>query len=103
MLGTMRESVSAEPAAPSASRGECPVSLSAALYDIMHRDADMPIAEYKGRTFAKGEYAALADRVIVLLDEAGIGRGVSIGVIVRNRPLHAAAMLGLIAGERWLT
>lgn len=79
------------------------MSLSAQLYETMHRDPELPIADFKGRTFTKGDYAALADRVVALLDEAGIEEGLSIGVIVRNRPLHAATMLGLIAGERWLT
>jgi acyl-CoA synthetase (AMP-forming)/AMP-acid ligase II len=73
------------------------------LYDTIHREPDRPIVEYKGRTFSKGEYAALADRTVALLDTAQIDRRLSVGVIVRNRVMHAAAMLGLIAHDRWLT
>jgi acyl-CoA synthetase (AMP-forming)/AMP-acid ligase II len=73
------------------------------LYDAMHREPDRPIAEYKGRRFNKGQYTAFADRIAALLDEAGIEPRLSVGVIVRNRVLHAAALLGLIAHDRWLT
>lgn len=59
--------------------------------------------DYRGLVFSKGDIAGLADRTLALLDEAGVPRGAAVGVIVRNRPLHAAAMLGLIAGDRWLT
>ncbi|EQA98424.1 class I adenylate-forming enzyme family protein [Sphingobium baderi] len=79
------------------------MTFSQQLSAILHRDPAMPIVEYKGRVFTKGEYAALADRTIALLDEAGVGQRMSVGIIVRNRPLHATAMLGLIAQERWLT
>jgi len=73
------------------------------LYDTIHREPERPIVEYKGRQFSKGEYAALADRTVALLDAAQIDQRLSIGVIVRNRVLHAAAMVGLIAHDRWLT
>jgi len=73
------------------------------LYYTIHREPDRPIVEYKGRQFSKGEYAALADRTVVLLDAAGIEPQLSVGVIVRNRVLHAAALLGLIAHGRSLT
>lgn len=79
------------------------MTFSQQLSAIIHREPDMPIVDYKGRVFTKGQYAALADRTVALLDAAGVGQRMSVGVIVRNRPLHAAAMLGLIANERWLT
>ncbi|MDB5425421.1 MAG: hypothetical protein JWQ29_2837 [Phenylobacterium sp.] len=73
--------------------------LRAALRD----DPQATMFDFKGRTFARGEIAALADRTLALLDAAGAPRRAAIGVVVRNRPLHAAAMLGLIADERLLT
>ncbi|HUD93979.1 fatty acid--CoA ligase family protein [Sphingobium sp.] len=79
------------------------MTFSQALSEIIHRDPGMPIVEYKGRIFSKGEYAALSDRTTALLDAAVVEQHMSVGVIVRNRPLHAAAMLGLIANARWLT
>lgn len=79
------------------------MTFSQTLSEIVHRDPDMPILEFKGRVFTKGEYAKLADRTVALLDAGGVEQRMSVGIVVRNRPLHAAAMLGLIAHERWLT
>lgn len=79
------------------------MTFSQQLSEIIHRDPGMPIVDYKGRVFSKGDYAAVADRTIEILDAAHVGQRQSVGVIVRNRPLHAAAMLGLISNERWLT
>ena len=59
--------------------------------------------EYKGREYSRGEISAFADRAVALLDAAGVPADARIGVIVRNRALHAAAMLGLIAHGRLLT
>lgn len=79
------------------------MNFSQQLLDMVHREPAKPIAEYKGRVFTKGEYAGVADRTVALLDEAGVGQRMSVGVIARNRPLHASAMLGLIGYDRWLT
>lgn len=80
-----------------------PVSFSRQLFERIHTDPDKPILEFRRQMLTKGEYAALADRTMALLDAAGVGHRKSIGVIVRNRPLHGAAMLGLITNDRWLT
>lgn len=73
------------------------------LSAIMHRDPAKPIVEYKGRIFSKGEYAALADRINALLDDNSVSPSASIALITRNRPLHAACILGLVSNGRWLT
>jgi long-chain acyl-CoA synthetase len=73
------------------------------LETALRADPAKPAMEYKGRVFTKGDIVGLSDRTLALLDEAGIAKGASVGVIVRNRPLHAAAMLGLIFRGRWLT
>ena len=79
------------------------MTFSQQLNAALHADPETPSMDYRGHVFTKGEIAALADHTLALLDQAGIEKGASIGVIVRNRPLHAAAMLGLIVGDRWLT
>ncbi len=66
-------------------------------------DPEADLFEFEGREYSRGEINRLADRTIALLDEAGVPTDVRIGVVVRNRPLHAAAMLGLIAHGRSLT
>lgn len=73
--------------------------LTAALRKSPHES----IFEYQGREYPRGEIRGLADRAVELLDLAGVPKDVRIGVIVRNRPLHAATMLGLIAHGRGLT
>ena len=65
--------------------------------------ADFILFEYKGRDYTRGRIADQARRLIALLDEAGVPADARIGVIVRNRVLHAATMLGLIAYGRPLT
>jgi acyl-coenzyme A synthetase/AMP-(fatty) acid ligase len=79
------------------------VTFSKDLFERLHSEPETPFVEFRGRVFTRGEYAELADRTIELIEAAGIGKRASIAVIVRNRPLNAAAMLGLIADERWLT
>lgn len=59
--------------------------------------------EYAGRQYSRGEINVFAHRTVALLDEAGVPANARIGVIVRNRVLHASAMLGLIAHGRALT
>lgn len=65
--------------------------------------ADFVLFEYRGRDYTRGQVADHARTVIALLDTAGVPADARVGVIVRNRVLHAAAMLGLIAYERPLT
>src|SRR3546814_4429549 len=56
------------------------------------------LTEYK-----RGEIADFAERVVSLLDAAQVPLDAKVGVVVRNRVLHAAAMLGLIGHGRPLT
>jgi acyl-coenzyme A synthetase/AMP-(fatty) acid ligase len=79
------------------------MTFSRTIFDAIHSDPARPHLEFERRTFTKGEYAAFADRAVALLDHAGVDPRLSVGVIVRNRPLNAAAMLGLIYSDRWLT
>jgi acyl-coenzyme A synthetase/AMP-(fatty) acid ligase len=70
--------------------------LGAALHDA-RGEACM---EYKRRVYSRGEIADLADRAEAMLAAAGVPREASVGVVARNRPIHAAVMLGLIAAGR---
>ena len=79
------------------------MSFSQQLFATFHSKPEADYMEFKGRLFSRGEMANLADHAMALLDAAGVDKGLSIGVVVRNRPLHAAAMMGLISTDRWLT
>lgn len=79
------------------------MSFSQQLYATFHSEPEADYMEFKGRLFSRGEMAALADGAMALLEAAGLEKDLSIGVVVRNKPLHAAAMMGLISTDRWLT
>lgn len=68
--------------------------------DLLTGDADFPALEYKGALFSRGQIAVFADQICALLDAAQVPPDAAIGVIARNRPLHQAAILGLIARGR---
>ena len=73
------------------------------LRDALRRAPHEIIMDFGGRFFSRGEVAALAKRIGTLLDEAGVPFDASIGIVMRNRPLHVAAVLGLITAGRPLT
>lgn len=74
-------------------------TLKAAIYS----EPDRPMMDYKGRFYTAGDMAALSKRVAALLTEAGVERENSIGIILRNRPLHACAVLAVVAEGLALT
>ena len=62
-------------------------------------DPSAPILDYgEHQVFTRGEIADIGRRIVALLEEAGVPRDAAVGLVIRNRPLQAAAMLGLIAG-----
>lgn len=73
------------------------------LREALHGERATPLMEYKGRIYSRGEISDLADVLLTLLDDAGVPDDAKIGIVVRNRVLHAAAILGLIANRRSLT
>jgi len=79
------------------------IRLDQQIRDTLLDQPDMTAMDYQGRYFTRGEIAALCERLERLLSDAGVGKNASIGVIVRNRPLHAAIMLGLFIAGRPLT
>lgn len=63
-------------------------------------DADFPMLEFGGHIYSRGQIAAHAQAICALLDSAQVPHDAAIGVVARNRPLHQAAILGLIARGR---
>ena len=62
--------------------------------------ADDRAIEFDGRWVSWGEVARYGDAVIARLDAAGCSPTAKVGIIVRNRLTHAAAVVGLLAHRR---
>jgi acyl-CoA synthetase (AMP-forming)/AMP-acid ligase II len=58
--------------------------------------------QFKGHWTTWGEVSDIVRGLDVLLTELGLGRGAAVGCALRNRPAHAAVMMGVVAGERCL-
>jgi acyl-CoA synthetase (AMP-forming)/AMP-acid ligase II len=56
--------------------------------------------EYGGEWSSWGEIAAIRARVDKLLSRAGLGKGAPVGMLLRNRPAHFAALLGVLLSGR---
>ncbi|MDE1145137.1 MAG: class I adenylate-forming enzyme family protein [Azospirillaceae bacterium] len=79
------------------------IDITAQVAAALRGDPDTALFDYQGRAWTRAQVAALATRVTALLDQAGVGPDDAVGVVVRNRPQHAAAMLGLISSRRAMT
>lgn len=64
---------------------------------------DGPCIEFEGRWFTGVEIAGYAHGINEELRAAGVADGAAVGVVARNRPPHAAAVVGLLAAGRWVS
>ncbi|WP_407666188.1 class I adenylate-forming enzyme family protein [Mycobacterium pinniadriaticum] len=62
-----------------------------------------PCIEFGGRWYSGDEMAAFADGIEDALRAAGVSDGAAVGVVARNRPPHAAAVVGLLGAGRWVS
>lgn len=67
--------------------------------NLRDRSTDRAI-EHEGRWISWGEVARYGDAIVALLDGAGCPPSAKVGVIIRNRLAHAAAVVGLLAHRR---
>ena len=56
--------------------------------------------EFEGRWISWGDVARYGDAVVAALDAAGCPPAAKVGIIIRNRLAHAAAVVGLLAHRR---
>src|SRR6476661_4292689 len=56
--------------------------------------------EYEGRWYSGDDVMAYADALASLLRDAGVSDDAPVGLVVRNRLPHAAAIIGFIAAGR---
>lgn len=61
---------------------------------------DGPFIEFDGRWYSGAEISAMHRSIEQLLRDNGVSGGEPVGVVVRNRVPHAAAILGFVAATR---
>ena len=61
---------------------------------------DRPFIEFARKWYAGNEITDFIERVSAALTEAGVQCDEPVGIVVRNRVAHAAAILGFIASRR---
>ena len=66
--------------------------LSQRIDDVLDLDPTAPALQFEGRWFTWGQVATAARRIGAL---TGQGR---VGILLRNEPVHVAALLGVLAG-----
>jgi acyl-coenzyme A synthetase/AMP-(fatty) acid ligase len=77
-------------------------SLSEQVAATLAGPRDAPAIQFKGRWTTWGEVADIVQGLDELFERLGQGRGAAIGCTIRNWPVHAATMIGVVAGERCL-
>ena len=61
---------------------------------------DRRCIEFEGRWYSGDDITAYADAIASALDDAGVADGAPVGLVVRNRLPHAAAIIGFLATGR---
>ena len=67
--------------------------LSRRIADVLSLQPDAPAIEYEGQWLSWRQVAALSRRIGALTE-----RGAQVGMLLRNRPAHVAALLGVLDG-----
>ncbi|WP_433598233.1 class I adenylate-forming enzyme family protein [Nocardia sp. CA-135953] len=67
---------------------------------IARRSDDEPAVCYSGVWWTAAQLSRGVDRIDALLREAGVGDGVPVGIYMRNRPGHVAALAALLGFRR---
>lgn len=62
-----------------------------------------PCIDFGGRWYTGDEVAGDADAIDAALRAAGVRDGAPVGLVVRNRLPHAAAVIGMLAARRWVS
>ena len=73
--------------------------LSQRIADVLELQPETAAIEYDGQWFSWGEVGDLARRIGVLAAQLAADPQPQIGILLRNRPAHVAALLGVLLGE----
>jgi len=61
---------------------------------------EQPCIEFEGRWYSGADITGYADAIASVLRDAGVPDGAPVGLVVRNRLPHAAAIIGFLAAGR---
>lgn len=64
---------------------------------------DEPCIEFNGRWYTGADISAYGDAIAQVLRDAGVAEQAPVGLVVRNRVQHAAAIIGFLAAGRPLS
>lgn len=76
---------------------------SATLATSLAGYGNAPCIEFEGRWLTGARITGYVDAIDAELRKAGVPDGAPVGVVARNRPPHAAAVVGLLAAGRWVS
>ncbi|WP_235609020.1 AMP-binding protein, partial [Frankia casuarinae] len=71
--------------------GKSDLTLKAVFVDALDRFGARPALHYQGRTYGYGEIVAAANQLAHRLRAAGVGPGVSVALMMSNRPEYIVA------------
>jgi long-chain acyl-CoA synthetase len=72
--------------------------LSRRIAHVVDLQPDAPALEFDGEWISWGQLATMARSVGSLVDQYSGGDGTQVGMLLRNRPQHVAAFLGVLLG-----
>lgn len=76
------------------------MSLSSRIQETLRIDPSAIAIEFEGHAYTWGQIDELVAGLNRAFDDAGIPRHAAVGLLLRNRPEMAAAILGTIVGDR---
>ncbi len=76
------------------------MDLAERLRAVLDIDPAAGAVEFEGRWHGWGELRATADALATALDDAGLGPGTPVGLLLRNAPPLIGALLGLLTSDR---
>jgi acyl-CoA synthetase (AMP-forming)/AMP-acid ligase II len=75
-------------------------SLAGRIRKIFSIDPTRNALEFQGQWFTWGQLSAVMSQLDDMLNQQALGKSTAIGMMLRNRPAHFAAMMETLISER---